>query len=45
MFIVYCPFPQYPCRVGSLVSESVGWNGPEDYMDKKEARRQGRYTQ
>jgi len=35
---------EYPCRVGSLVSESVGWNGPEDYMDKKEARRQGRYT-
>ena len=32
-------------QVGSIVTEESGWNGPEEWMDKKEARRQGRYTQ
>jgi 3-oxoacyl-[acyl-carrier-protein] synthase II len=35
---------EYPAQVGSIVGEEAGWTGPEQWMDKKEARRQGRYT-
>jgi len=36
---------EYPCNVAALVTEDTGWLGPEEYMDAKDARRQGRYTQ
>jgi len=35
---------EYPCKVGSIVSEESGWEGPEKWMDKKDAQRVGRYT-
>jgi len=38
-------FDEYPCKVGALVTEASGWNGPEEYMDPKDVKRQGRYTQ
>jgi len=36
---------EYPCQVGSLVTEASGWEGPEKYMDAKDVKRHGRYTQ
>lgn len=32
-------------QIGALVTEGSGWNGPEEYMDAKDVKRQGRYTQ
>ena len=35
---------EMPCTVGSIVDEKSGWTGPEQWMDKKDARRAGRYV-
>ena len=35
---------EMPCTVGSLVDEKAGWEGPEKWMDKKDAQRVGRYV-
>ena len=35
---------EYPCKVGSIVNEMAGWEGPEKWMDKKDAKRVGRYV-
>jgi len=35
---------EMPCTVGSIVDEKSGWEGPEKWMDKKDAQRVGRYV-
>jgi hypothetical protein len=30
--------------VAAVVGEEAGWEGPEKWMDKKDAQRVGRYT-
>eukprot|EP00286_Rhodomonas_abbreviata_P027740 CAMPEP_0181298374 /NCGR_PEP_ID=MMETSP1101-20121128/5746_1 /TAXON_ID=46948 /ORGANISM="Rhodomonas abbreviata, Strain Caron Lab Isolate" /LENGTH=483 /DNA_ID=CAMNT_0023403387 /DNA_START=39 /DNA_END=1490 /DNA_ORIENTATION=+ len=35
---------QYPCKVGSVVSEKSGWHGPEEWMDARDAKNCGRFA-